>query len=104
MFYTNKESPSILQAGALWHLLTFFFDYDVTLAESGVAADETTSKKAVCNRLARLAVTAAARMAGLPEAPAEGEADEESMKALAPKNQVIEESLAAMLSLHIVSK
>ena len=28
-----------LQAGALWHLLLFLFDYDYTLEEGGVAAD-----------------------------------------------------------------
>ncbi len=76
----------------------------MTLAESGVAADEATSKKAVANRLGRLAVVAAARMAGLPEPPPEGEADEESLRTLAPKNPVIEESLVAMLTLHVVSK
>ncbi len=76
----------------------------MTLSEGGVAADESTSKKAVANRLARLAVAAAARMAGLPEAPSEGEADEETMRALAPKNPVIEESLVAMLTPHIVYK
>ncbi len=88
----------------MWHLLIFFFDYDVTLAESGVAADEATSKKAVANRLARLAVLAAARMAGLPEAPSDGEAAEETLRALAPKNPVIADCLTAMLTPYVVSK
>jgi len=102
-----------LQAGALWHLLLFLFDYDVTLAEGGVAHNEATSRKAVSNRLARLALVAAARMAGLHEVMevTEDNGDEtESMPGvpaglqLAPKNPVIEESLTAMLTPYIVYK
>ncbi len=83
-----------LQAGALWHLLLFLFEYDYTLEEGGVAADEATSKQATANKLAKLAVNACARMAGLLD-----EGDQAS-----PKNPVIEESLRAMLTPHIVSK
>ncbi len=97
----------LLQAGALWHLLLFFFDYDYTLEEGGVNADEATSQQAVANKLAKLGVRACARMAGLlpPESPSSasvnGDADG---KDVAPKNPVIEECLASMITPHIVSR
>lgn len=83
-----------LQSGALWHLLLFFFEYDFTLEEGGVSADEATSQQAVANKLAKLAVTAAARMGGLIE--------KEDLTS--PKNPVIEECLVAMLTPYIVSR
>ncbi|XP_059089728.1 dnaJ homolog subfamily C member 13-like [Tigriopus californicus] len=88
-----------LQAGVLWHLLLFLFEYDYTLEESGVVANEATSQQAVANRLAKLAVVACARLAGLGHAPQE---DPEVPQP--PKNQVIEDSLRAMLTPYIVSK
>ena len=54
-----------LQAGCLWHLLIFLFDYDYTLEEGGVEAEEENSKQLVANKLAKLAVLACARLAGM---------------------------------------
>lgn len=75
--------------------LLFFFNYDYTLEEGGVSADEETSQQAVANKLAKLAVTACARLAGLME-------NIENLQS--PKNPVIEESLTAMLTPYIVSR
>eukprot|EP00095_Tigriopus_kingsejongensis_P000308 maker-scaffold292_size219010-snap-gene-0.20 protein:Tk00308 transcript:maker-scaffold292_size219010-snap-gene-0.20-mRNA-1 annotation:"dnaj homolog subfamily c member 13 isoform x1" len=87
-----------LQAGALWHLLRFLFDYDYTLEESGVDSHEDSSQQAVANKLAKLAVVAAARLAGLGPTPEDPETP------VPPKNPVIEESLRAMLTPFIVTK
>lgn len=88
-----------LQAGVLWHLLLFLFEYDYTLEESGVVANEETSQQAVANRLAKLAVVACGRLAGLGSAPQEDPDTPQPRK-----NQVIEDSLRAMLTPFIVSK
>ena len=98
-----------LQAGALWHLLLFFFEYDYTLEESGVAADENTNEQAVSNRLAKLAVRACARLAGLLEADEAAAENGNNLNLseappIAPKNPVIEESLTSMLTPYIVSR
>lgn len=84
----------LLQAGCLWHLLIFLFDYDYTLEEGGVEAEEENSKQLVANKLAKLAVLACARLAGLID-----QADLAS-----PKNPVIEESLSAMITPYVVHK
>ena len=55
----------MLQAGVLWHLLIFLFDYDFTLEESGVVTEEENSQQAVANKLAKLAVLACGRLAGV---------------------------------------
>ena len=81
----------LLQAGCLWHLLIFLFDYDYTLEEGGVDAEEENSKQLVANKLAKLAVVACARLAGLIDSP----------ELASPKNPVIEESLAAMITPYI---
>ena len=93
----------LLQAGALWHLLTFLFEYDYTLEEGGVetegmagavGGEGTKSKQAIQNSLAELAVYACARLAGVLEDP----------KITTPKNPVIEDCLKAMLMPYIVGK
>ena len=108
-----------LQSGALWHLLLVLFEYDYTLEESGVETDEKSSGQAVANKLAKLAVHAASRLAGLLPAvkplPDDGvdEANGGLVKSpfafempveASPKNPVIEESLRAMLTPHIVTR
>jgi DnaJ homolog subfamily C member 13 len=55
----------LLQAGVLWHLLIFLFDYDFTLEESGVETEEENSQQAVANKLAKLAILACGRLAGV---------------------------------------
>lgn len=84
----------LLQAGCLWHLLIFLFDYDYTLEEGGVEAEEESNKQLVANKLAKLAVLACSRLAGLM--------DQDDLAS--PKNPVIEESLAAMITPYIVHK
>ena len=93
----------LLQAGALWHLLTFLFEYDYTLEEGGVetegmagavGGEGSKSKQAVQNALAELAIYACARLAGVLEDP----------KIATPKNPVIEDCLKAMLLPYIVGK
>jgi DnaJ family protein C protein 13 len=74
--------------------LIFLFDYDYTLEEGGVEAEEESSKQLVANKLAKLAVMACARLAGL--------IDQHDLAS--PKNPVIEESLAAMITPYIVQK
>lgn len=84
----------MLQAGALWHLLVFMFDYDYTLEEGGVETEAEHSKQAVCNTLAALSVFACSRLAGVlvDEAVA------------SPKNPVVVDCLNAMLTPYVVSK
>ncbi|XP_067003788.2 dnaJ homolog subfamily C member 13 [Anabrus simplex] len=54
----------LMQAGALWHLLLFMFSYDFTLEEGGVERNEEENQQEVANKLAKLAVTACARLGG----------------------------------------
>ena len=93
----------LLQAGALWHLITFLFEYDYTLEEGGVetegmagavGGEGSKSKQAVQNELAELAIYACARLAGVLEDP----------QLATPKNPVIEDCLRALLMPYIVMK
>lgn len=90
----NILQMHLLQAGVLWHLLTFLFDYDFTLEEGGVETQEETSLQAVANKLAKLSAFACARLAGLLE--------DEELKT--PPNPVIKESLCAMITPYVVYK
>ncbi|KAK7873572.1 hypothetical protein R5R35_009276 [Gryllus longicercus] len=54
----------LMQAGVLWHLLLFMFNYDFTLEEGGVERSEEANQQEVANNLAKLAVTACARLGG----------------------------------------
>ena len=82
----------LLQAGVLWHLLVFLFEYDFTLEEAGIEVEGEQNKQAVSNRLAKAALFACARLAGVLDDPA------------APKNPVIEDCLKAMLTPYVVYK
>ena len=84
----------LLQAGVLWHLLIFLFDYDFTLEESGVETEEENSHQAVANKLAKLAILACGRLAGVFV--------QEDL--LSPKNQMVEDSLNAMLTPYVVKQ
>ncbi|KJE90900.1 DnaJ domain-containing protein RME-8 [Capsaspora owczarzaki ATCC 30864] len=50
--------------GALWHLLSFIFNYDFTLDESGVQASAESNQQEVANTLAKSSVRALARLGG----------------------------------------
>ncbi|XP_071522873.1 dnaJ homolog subfamily C member 13 isoform X2 [Panulirus ornatus] len=56
---------NLLQAGILWHLLLFLFSYDYTLDEGGVSKCEDSNQQELCNQLAKLALYASGRLAGL---------------------------------------
>ena len=84
----------LLQSGVLWHLLIFLFDYDFTLEESGVVTEEENSQQAVANKLAKLAVLACGRLAGV--------FIQEDLAS--PKNQMVENSLNAMLTPYVVKQ
>jgi len=84
----------LLQSGVLWHLLIFLFDYDFTLEESGVVTEEENSQQAVANKLAKLAVLACGRLAGV--------FIQEDL--VSPKNQMVEDSLNAMLTPYVVKQ
>ncbi|XP_071508513.1 dnaJ homolog subfamily C member 13-like [Diadema antillarum] len=81
------------QAGVLWHLLLYLFQYDFTLDESGVEASEGSNQQQVANTLARLCFTALARIAGYQEGD----------KAT-PENPAIRKSLNALLTPYIASQ
>ncbi|XP_049787278.1 dnaJ homolog subfamily C member 13 [Schistocerca cancellata] len=77
----------LLKAGVLWHLLLFMFNYDYTLEEGGVERTEDANQQEVANKLAKLAVTACARLGGyLP-------GDNST-----PKNSVIQKALSSLLT------
>lgn len=54
----------LMQAGVLWHILLFLFNYDFTLEEGGVERSEDANQQEMANKLAKLAVTACARLGG----------------------------------------
>ena len=44
-FFVTKPCSCLLQAGVLWHLLLFLFNYDFTLDESGVEKSAETNQQ-----------------------------------------------------------
>lgn len=83
----------LLQAGALWHLLSFLFRYDYTLEEGGVERSEEANYQEVCNQLAKLAVRACARLGGYLEGEQE-----------TPKNQVTRSTLEILLTPYLARR
>ena len=84
----------LLQSGVLWHLLVFLFEYDFTLEEGGVQTENEHSKQAISNELAKAALMACARLAGVVEDP----------ELATPQNPVIEDCLKSMLTPYVVYK
>ncbi|XP_060154593.1 dnaJ homolog subfamily C member 13 isoform X4 [Globicephala melas] len=83
----------LLQAGILWHLLGYLFNYDYTLEESGIQKSEETNQQEVANSLAKLSVRALSRLGGyLPEEQA------------TPENPTIRKSVAGMLTPYVARK
>ncbi|KAF3827137.1 hypothetical protein GH733_002623 [Mirounga leonina] len=83
----------LFQAGILWHLLGYLFNYDYTLEESGIQKSEETNQQEVANSLAKLSVRALSRLGGyLPEEQA------------TPENPTIRKSLAGMLTPYVARK
>ncbi|OCT75945.1 dnaJ homolog subfamily C member 13 isoform X1 [Xenopus laevis] len=83
----------LLQAGVLWHLLTYPFNYDFTLEESGIQKNEDTNQQEVANSLAKLSLLALSRLGGYLSG------DQET-----PENPVLRKSLAGMLTPYIARK
>ncbi|KAL5285788.1 DNAJC13 family protein [Megaselia abdita] len=54
----------LVRNGVLWSLLSFCFEYDYTLDESGVEANEKTNSQKAANNLAKMAVLACISLAG----------------------------------------
>ncbi|XP_069765063.1 dnaJ homolog subfamily C member 13 isoform X1 [Narcine bancroftii] len=80
----------LFQAGILWHLLVYLFNYDYTLEESGIQKSEETNQQEVSNSLAKICVTALSRLGGyLTEEKA------------TPENPTIRKCLAALLSPYV---
>lgn len=83
----------LLQAGVLWHLLLFMLDYDYTLDEGGVARSEEANQQEVCNKLAKLAVLACARLGGYLNG-----------EQASPTNQLTRSSLEVLLTPYLVGQ
>lgn len=99
----------LYHAGVLWHLLVNLFNYDYTLEESGVQANQETNQQEVANSLAKLSLVALGRLAGYTSAvtPEDGPAGEANGGGAAnhpPENPSIRKSLAAMLTPYISRK
>lgn len=83
----------LLQAGVLWHLLLFLFNYDYTLDEGGVEKSAETNQQEIANNLARLSVDALARLGGYLT-------DENAT----PENPAIRKSLSSLLTPYIAKQ
>ncbi|CAB3992239.1 dnaJ homolog subfamily C member 13-like [Paramuricea clavata] len=83
----------LLQAGVLWHLLLFMFNYDYTLEEGGVESSAETNQQEIANELARKSVRAVARLGGYLEGEDE-----------TPENPATKKSLDAMLTPYLARK
>uniref|UniRef100_A0A2I3HZT1 DnaJ heat shock protein family (Hsp40) member C13 n=1 Tax=Nomascus leucogenys TaxID=61853 RepID=A0A2I3HZT1_NOMLE len=83
----------LFQAGILWYLLGFLFNYDYTLEESGIQKSEETNQQEVANSLAKLSVHALSRLGGYL-------AEEQAT----PENPTIRKSLAGMLTPYVARK
>ncbi|MBN3289374.1 DJC13 protein, partial [Polypterus senegalus] len=83
----------MFHAGVLWHLLSYLFNYDYTLEESGVQKSEETNQQEVSNSLAKLSLTASSRLGGYV-----------SEDGGAPENPTVQKSLVAMLTPYVSRK
>ncbi|XP_045611089.2 dnaJ homolog subfamily C member 13 isoform X2 [Procambarus clarkii] len=84
---------NLLQAGILWHLLLFLFNYDYTLDEGGVSKCEDSNQQELSNRLSKLALYSCGRLAGLFTVDSKE----------TPPNTVIQAVLQKLLTPYIVS-
>uniref|UniRef100_A0A3B3Y3K6 J domain-containing protein n=1 Tax=Poecilia mexicana TaxID=48701 RepID=A0A3B3Y3K6_9TELE len=89
----------LYHAGVLWHLLVYLFNYDYTLEESGVQANQDTNQQEVANSLAKLSLVALSRLGGYTQTPKTNGVD-----GTPPENPTIRKSLAAMLTPYISRK
>ncbi|KAJ8336734.1 hypothetical protein SKAU_G00379540 [Synaphobranchus kaupii] len=83
------------QAGVLWHLLVYLFNYDYTLEESGIQKSQETNQQEVCNSLAKLCLVSLSHLGGYGVGREGG---------VPPENAIIRKSLSAMLTPYISRK
>ncbi|XP_036374961.1 dnaJ homolog subfamily C member 13-like [Megalops cyprinoides] len=83
------------QAGVLWHLLVYLFNYDYTLEESGIQKSQDTNQQEVANSLAKLCFVSLSRLGGYGAGQEDG---------APPQNPSVRKSLAAMLTPYISRK
>lgn len=99
----------LYHAGVLWHLLVHLFNYDYTLEESGVQANQETNQQEVANNLAKLSLVALSRLGGYAQTPPtlDGNnpvSETNGIDGTPPENPTIRKSLAAMLTPYISRK
>lgn len=99
----------LYHAGVLWHLLIYLFNYDYTLEESGVQANQDTNQQEVANSLAKLSLVALSRLGGYTQTPTPPDANNpvtetNGVDGTPPENPTIRKSLAAMLTPYISRK
>ncbi|XP_046378006.2 dnaJ homolog subfamily C member 13-like [Haliotis rufescens] len=83
------------QAGVLWHLLLYLFNYDYTLEEGGVQKSGETNQQEIANELARLSIQACARLGGYYN-------NDSALSS--PDNPTVKKSLGAMLTPYLARK
>ncbi|XP_029442930.1 LOW QUALITY PROTEIN: dnaJ homolog subfamily C member 13 [Rhinatrema bivittatum] len=83
----------LFQAGILWYLLCYPFNYDFTLEECGIQKSEDTNQQEVANSLAKLSLLALSRLGGYL-----------SEEQATPENPAIRKSLASMLTPYVSRK
>ncbi|EMP31570.1 DnaJ like protein subfamily C member 13 [Chelonia mydas] len=83
----------LFQAGILWYLLGYLFNYDYTLEESGIQKSEDSNQQEVANGLAKLSLLALSRLGGYL-----------SEERVTPENPAIRKSLAGMLTPYVARK
>ncbi|GAB1606314.1 dnaJ homolog subfamily C member 13-like isoform X2 [Argonauta hians] len=85
----------LYQAGVIWSLLLYMFQYDYTLAESGIEKSKDSNQQEESNQLACLCVVACARLAGYNSTNDENPC---------PDNPAVKKSLLAMLTPYLARK
>jgi len=83
----------LLQSGVLWHLMLRLFNYDFTLDESGVEADESTNKQLFFNNHAKMSCVCLSKLGGW----ASGQGG-------TPKNPAIQGAVSAMLTPYLADQ
>ncbi|KAL7976783.1 hypothetical protein Chor_008732, partial [Crotalus horridus] len=83
----------LFQAGVLWYLLGYLFNYDYTLEESGIKKSEDSNQQEVANTLAKLSLLALSRLGGYL-----------SEEQTTPENPAIRKSLGVLLTPYITRK
>ncbi|XP_058039929.1 dnaJ homolog subfamily C member 13 isoform X4 [Ahaetulla prasina] len=83
----------LFQAGVLWYLLGYLFNYDYTLEESGIKKSEDSNQQEVANTLAKLSLLSLSRLGGYL-----------SEEQTTPENPAIRKSLGVLLTPYITRK